>query len=69
MNTFDTCIFCDTEIGMSEVACRKCEESQHRAARELLLRINRMAEADMLAGDPITGAHHRAIEKVLKEIA
>lgn len=28
--------------------------------------INAAAEADMLAGNPITGAHHRAIEKAIR---
>ncbi len=33
-----------------------------------LKRINGMAEEDMLEGNPLTGAHHRAIEKRIKEI-
>jgi hypothetical protein len=31
----------------------------------LLEEINAAAEADMLAGNPVTGAHHRAIERKL----
>lgn len=34
----------------------------------LLETINTLAEEDMLAGNSVTGAHHRAIEKVLKEL-
>ena len=35
---------------------------------QTLEHINATAEADMLAGNPITGAHHRAIEKTLAEL-
>ncbi len=45
-------------------------ESARKADREalaveLLEAINAEAEADMLAGNPVTGAHHRAIERRL----
>lgn len=33
----------------------------------VLHEVNRRAEASMLRGEPITGAHHRAIEAVLEE--
>lgn len=35
---------------------------------QLLESINAEAEADMIRGNPITGAHHRAIEKKLAEL-
>lgn len=38
------------------------------AKRDVLLKVNRLAEADMMNGNPITGAHHRAIEKVIAAI-
>ena len=34
----------------------------------LLEEINAAAEQDMLNGNPITGAHHRAIERKLKQL-
>lgn len=35
------------------------------AQRDFAARVNARAEADMLAGRPVTGAHHRAIEAEL----
>jgi len=42
------------------------ERPFHRGYIRLLEGINLMAEIDMLSGNPITGAHHRAIEKTLQ---
>ena len=39
-----------------------------RAAIALLEAINAEAERDMLAGNPVTGAHHRAILRKLEEL-
>lgn len=39
-----------------------------KAQIEVLEQVNAAAEADMLRGNPITGAHHRAIEAKLKEL-
>lgn len=39
-----------------------------RLAGEFVLAVNARAEADMLAGNPVTGAHHRAIESELAAI-
>jgi hypothetical protein len=36
------------------------------AVIEALRKVNAEAEADILLGNPITGAHHRAIEKELE---
>lgn len=55
----------------SIVDCRKRTRvaAAIRADRIAMLReINRRAEADMLNGNPITGAHHRAIEAIRKEV-
>jgi predicted RNase H-like nuclease (RuvC/YqgF family) len=35
---------------------------ERRAVEAFVKRVNARAEADMLAGNPVTGAHHRAIE-------
>jgi hypothetical protein len=37
------------------------------AIRDFVKRVDEAAEADILAGNPITGAHHRAIRRVLAE--
>ncbi len=38
------------------------DPDQARAVLAAIARINARAEADILAGNPITGAHHRALE-------
>jgi hypothetical protein len=43
------------------------EEVRKGARRKFYEAVNRRAEADMLAGRPITGAHHRALEAEIKE--
>lgn len=63
------CLFCHGENGVKGVTCLDCGRDPKRAARELLKRVNSIAEADIIKGNPITGAHHRAIVKVLKEAA
>lgn len=44
------------------------DPGQARAQIEVLEAVNAAAEADMLRGNPVTGAHHRAIEAKLKEL-
>ena len=39
-----------------------CAEVIRAAIVEFYEQVNARAEADMLAGNPITGAHHRALE-------
>lgn len=60
---------------MSEVEERPGPEIRRRWERAraeigigILGRINAAAEADMLRGNPVTGAHHRAIEAELKRL-
>lgn len=43
-------------------------QARTRAQIEILEQVNAAAEADMLRGNPVTGAHHRAIEAKLKEL-
>lgn len=38
-------------------------------AKAALERVNAAAEADILSGNPITGAHHRAIERELAALS
>ena len=43
------------------VNCKDSERDLHAAFVALVARVNARAEAEMLAGRPITGAHHRAL--------
>jgi hypothetical protein len=43
-------------------------DTSNQALINLLETINQEAEAEMLAGKPITGAHHRAIERHLTRL-
>lgn len=43
-------------------------EAQKQHDLKLLREINTFAEADMLKGNPVTGAHHRAIEQKLAQL-
>lgn len=62
----NTCYFCGNPSTC--FTCVDCGRSAATAARRLLEGINASAEADMLKGNPITGAHHRAITRKLKEL-
>lgn len=65
----ERCAFCGGKPTLHQM-CKRCFSTSTSAglARRLLNRVNRIAEADMLKGNPITGAHHRAIRKILKEL-
>lgn len=39
-----------------------------KAVSELHREVNRRAEADIVKGNPITGAHHRKLEEVVSEV-
>jgi hypothetical protein len=57
----------DAALSSTSDAARLAE--QKRAAQvEVLRAVNATAEADMLKGRPVTGAHHRAIEAKLREL-
>lgn len=60
------CVWCGQPYTRTP-ACGCHRKSGAEQVAIVLRRVNAIAEADMLAGRPITGAHHRAIEKVLEE--
>lgn len=41
---------------------RALEAEKRKAIEAFVARVNARAEAEMLSGKPITGAHHRALE-------
>ena len=63
------CLICQkSDIVNVCYECRKNAGSEVAIIERTLLRLNATAEADILKGNPITGAHHRAIEKILREL-
>lgn len=62
----NTCFFCGNPSTF--FTCVDCGRSAATAARRLLEGINEAAENDILNGNPITGAHHRALTRKLKEL-
>lgn len=51
-----------------EVLARTPADALADVKRALLSKINAAAEADMLAGNPVEGAHHRAIDTELRAL-
>lgn len=45
-----------------DVLAEEVSRLRREAIPEFVARVNARAEADMLNGNPITGAHHRALE-------
>lgn len=65
---FDSHVAAAAEVVRLAARVRDMEEGERLRQIEMLEEVNAAAEAGMLAGRPITGAHHRAIESKLAEL-
>ena len=67
----DDCECCPTWLTPDELnacAARLATLVEAEVVRDFVERVNARAEEDMLAGSPIEGAHHRAIDAELAEV-
>ncbi len=59
-----SCLFCH------EAHLMQAYEAGQNAGRKAILEsVNADAEADILRGGPVTGAHHRAIQRALEQLS
>ena len=65
---FDLCELLNCEPLEVVERVKELREDRATIIRQFVAEVNAAAEADMLNGNPITGAHHRALEAALARL-